>query len=61
MVVDDAAFAAQLRERLCAAIATHGSRIDPAIYSRRPFGQRLLGHVAYALMRVGIWIAGQRY
>ena len=61
VVVDDAAFAAQLRERLCAAIATHGSRIDPAIYSRRPFGQRLLGHVAYALMRVGIWIAGQRY
>ncbi len=61
VVVEDTAFAGELRERLCAAIANHGSRIDPAVHSQRPFGQRLLGYVAYALMRVGIWIAGQRY
>jgi cardiolipin synthase A/B len=61
VVVEDSVFAGQLREQLCAAIATNGSRIDPAVYSQRPFGQRLLGHVAYALMRLGIWLAGQRY
>ena len=61
VVVEDKAFAGQLREQLCTAIATHGIRIDPAAYSKRPFGQRLLGHLAYALMRLGIWIAGKRY
>ncbi len=61
VVVEDKAFAGQLREQLCKAIATHGIRIDAATYSKRPFGQRLLGHLAYALMRLGIWIAGQRY
>jgi cardiolipin synthase A/B len=61
VVVEDKAFAGQLREQLCAAIATHGVRIDPATYSQRPFVQRLLGHLAYTLMRLGIWIAGKRY
>ena len=61
VVVEDKAFAGELREQLCTAIATHGSRIDPVVYSQRPFGQRMLGHVAYALMRLGIWIAGKRY
>ena len=61
VVVEDKAFAGKLREQLCAAIAMHGSRIDPAVYSQRPFGQRMLGHMAYALMRLGIWIAGKRY
>ena len=61
VVIEDKAFAEQLREQLCAAIAMHGIRIDPAIYSQRPFGQRLLGHLAYALMRLGVWIAGKRY
>ena len=61
VVVEDKAFAGQLREQLCAAISTHGIRIDPAIYGKRPFSQRLLGQLAYALMRLGIWIAGQRY
>jgi cardiolipin synthase len=61
VVVEDKTFAGQLREQLCAAIATHGIRIDPATYSKRPFGQRILGHLAYALMRLGIWIAGKRY
>ena len=61
VVVEDVAFAGELRRHLCDAIARHGSRIDPAIYRQRPFGQRLLGHVAYALMRIGIWVAGKRY
>ena len=61
VVVEDKAFAGQLRAQLCEAMASHGLRIDPAIYSKRPFGQRLLGHLAYALMRLGLWMAGQRY
>ena len=61
VVIEDKAFASELREQLCAAVAKHGTRINPAVYSQRPFGQRLLGHVAYALMRIGIWVAGKRY
>lgn len=61
VVVEDKAFAAQLREQLCAAIAGHGRRIDPASHGKRPFGQRLLGHIAYALMRLAIWVSGKRY
>ena len=61
VVIEDKAFAAQLRDQLCQAIATQGSRIDPAAYSQRPLGQRLLGHFAHALMRLAIWITGQRY
>ena len=61
VVIEDRAFAEQLRGQLYEAIATHGIRIDPTTYSKRPFGQRLLGHLAYTLMRLGIWLAGQRY
>ena len=61
VVVEDKAFAADLRERVCTAIASHGHRIDPATHGKRPLGQRVLGLIAYAVMRVGIWIAGQRY
>ncbi|MES2942158.1 MAG: cardiolipin synthase ClsB [Pseudomonadota bacterium] len=61
VVVEDRAFAGDLREKLCTAIAGHGRRIDPVTYSQRPLGQRILGRMAYALMRLGIWLAGQRY
>ena len=61
VVIEDKVFAGQLREQLHQAIATQGSRIDPASYSKRPIGQRLLGHLAHTLMRLAIWITGQRY
>ena len=61
VVIEDRVFAEQLRGQLCEAIAKRGSRIDPASYSRRPLGQRLLGHFAHTLMRLAIWITGQRY
>ena len=61
VVIEDKIFAGQLREQLCEAIANRGSRIDPASYSKRPLGQRLLGRLAYSLMRLAIWITGQRY
>jgi cardiolipin synthase len=61
VVVEDKAFAAELQQSLCDAIAGHGRRLDPAAYSRRPFGQRILDHIAYALMRLAIVVSGQRY
>ena len=61
VVVEDKVFADKLRSSLRAAIAKHGQRLDPVAYSRRPLRQRVLDHIAYALMRVGVFIAGQRY
>ncbi len=61
IVVQDQAFAGELRERLCFAIANQGRRIEHAVYSQRPLGQRMLGRIAYALMRLAIWVAGKRY
>ena len=61
VVVEDKVFADKLRCSLCAAMATHGQRLDPVIYSQRPLLQRLRDYIAYALMRVGVFITGQRY
>ncbi|MDB5965658.1 MAG: cardiolipin synthase ClsB [Polaromonas sp.] len=61
VVIEDKAFAAELRDSLGAAIASHGRRLDPAAYSRRPWRQRMLDIAAYALMRLAIFVAGQRY
>lgn len=61
IVVEDKAFAEELRARLQEAVATHGQRMDPAAYSQRPLVQRLQGWLAYALMRLALLVAGQRY
>ena len=61
VVVEDKVFASELHGSLMTAIAGHGRRLDPLAYSRRPLGQRMLDHVAYAVMRLAIFIAGQRY
>lgn len=61
VVIEDTAFAAELRTCLCTAIAGHGRLLDTAAYSRRPLQQRILDYVAYALMRVAIFLTGHRY
>jgi len=61
VVIEDKVFAGELRDSLCAAIAGHGRLLDPVAYSRRPWGQRILDHLAHALMRLAIFVAGQRY
>jgi cardiolipin synthase len=61
VVVDDRVFAEDLRARLLAAIAGHGRRVDAAEYNQRPWRQRLLDLMAYALMRLALLLAGQRY
>jgi len=61
VVIEDKAFAGELRDSLCAAIAGHGRLLDPVAYSQRPWAQRMLDHFAHALMRLAIFVAGQRY
>lgn len=61
VVIEDRVFAEDLRQRIHAAVAHHGRRIDPAAYSRRPLRQRALSWVAYALMRLALLLTGQRY
>lgn len=61
VVVEDGAFAEELCDRVRTAIASHGRRIDPVAYSKRPLGQRILDHIAYALMRLVIFLTGERY
>jgi cardiolipin synthase len=61
VVLDNRVFAEDLRARLLAAIAGHGRRVDAAEYNGRPWRQRLLDLVAYALMRLALLLAGQHY
>ena len=61
VVVEDAAFAADLRQRLVHAMEHAGRRMDPAQYAGRPLGQRLLDRIAFGLMRLALWINGKTY
>ncbi|KRC16985.1 phospholipase [Acidovorax sp. Root217] len=61
VVVEDAAFAADLRQRLVQAMEQSGRRMEPARYAGRPLRQRVLDQVAHALMRLALWITGRRY
>ena len=61
VVVQDRDFAEDLRRQLRQAMTSHGRRIDPTAYSRRPLGQRLRGWLAYALVRLALLVIGQRY
>lgn len=61
VVVADAAFAADLRNRLDHAMQTGGHVIDPQAYAKRPVSQRLLDGMAFWLMRVLLFLNGSRY
>ncbi len=61
VVVEDRAFAEDLRGRLRQAMASHGRRMDPAAYAQRRLSQRLQGWLAYALVRLALLVTGQRY
>lgn len=61
VVVEDRAFAEDLRDRLRQAVVSHGRRMEPVVYSQRPLRQRLQGWMAYALMRLALLVTGQRY
>ena len=61
VVVQDAAFAIDLRQRLVHAMRHAGRRMDPARYAGRPLRQRVLDRVAFGLMRLALWVTGNRY
>ena len=61
IVVDDPRFAQTLRERLERAMAHGGKQVAAAEFAIRPRRQRVLELVAFAMMRVGLFLIGRRY
>lgn len=61
VVVDDVHFARDLRSRLVHAMDKEGHQVDPARYADRPWYQRLLDRVAFGLMRMAVFLSGNRY
>ena len=61
VVVEDTAFARDLRQRLVHAMQHAGHRMDPARYAGRPLRQRVLDRLAFGLMRLALWLTGNRY
>jgi cardiolipin synthase len=61
VVVDDVHLARELRDRLVHAMEREGRRVDPADYANRPWHQRLLDRTAFGLMRVAVFLSGNRY
>ena len=59
--VEDAAFAAALHLKLEQAMERDGHRVDPAEYANRPWQMRIRDRVAFALMRLALFLSGNRY
>ena len=61
VVVEDPAFARELRAQLEQAIEHGGVRVDPQTYANRSWRLRLLDRVAFGLMRMALFLTGNRY
>ena len=61
VVVEDAAFATELRARLEHAMQHEGRGLDPARYADRTWRERVLDRVAFVLVRLALWLTGSRY
>lgn len=61
VLVLDAAFAQQLHQRLCQAIETDGQRVCAERFGQRGRRARLREWTALTLMRLALWLTGQRY
>ncbi len=61
VVVDDVAFAKNLRARLEHAMVHGGLRVKPSVYANRPWHQRFLDRVAFVLMRILLFLNVKRY
>lgn len=61
VVTTDAVFAAQLHQRLHVAWQWGSAPLDHAALQRRPWHQRALDRVAFALMRAILFLTGHRY
>ena len=61
VMVRDRDFARELRARLRAAIQSGQGAIDAQTFARRPWRERVLDRIAYALMRALLWLTGNHY
>jgi len=61
VVVEDADFAIDLRNRLDHAMRHEGRSLDPARYAGRSWRARALDRMAFMLMRLALWLTGNRY
>jgi len=61
VVVDDASFAIELRERLELAISEGSCRVQAAVFANRPWHVRILEVGASMALRAGILLTGRRY
>ncbi len=61
VVVEDADFAQDLHRHLTQAMEQGGAHLDAEQFANRPLRQRVLDHIASAIMRTLIWVTGNRY
>ncbi|MEY2860655.1 MAG: cardiolipin synthase ClsB [Pseudomonadota bacterium] len=61
VVAQNESFAHDLHARLLAAIQQHGLRVQPKLYASRPLAQRVLDQLAYAGVRMLLFVMGRRY
>jgi cardiolipin synthase A/B len=61
VVVADAVFARQLHQSLVRAMAHHSTRVEPERYTQRPWHQRGRDRIAFGLMRLALFLSGNRY
>ncbi|RCW68696.1 cardiolipin synthase ClsB [Pseudorhodoferax soli] len=61
VVIEDKAFAQQLRERLLRAMREEGKRMEPTHHGRRPWPQRCKESLAMLVMRLALMVTGKRY
>jgi cardiolipin synthase len=61
VMTTDRRFARQLHERLDQIVRQAGQRLDAQTLSRRPLVQRALDRLAFAFMRITLFLTGHRY
>lgn len=61
VVIEDAVFAQQLRQRLVYAMQHSGAVLDPQRYAQRPWRVRVVDRIAFGLVRAALWLTGTRY
>ena len=61
VVVNDAAFAGELRNRVVTAMTQGGAVMSPLDYQNRPLRQRFMEGVALGIMRVALAVQGKKY
>lgn len=61
LLIEDAAFARQLHDRLLQAMARDGHRVNVADYANRPWLQRAKERLALVVVSVALFVQGKRY